>query len=104
MAEDDITNKKIAQECGRDFSRKRAIAFPMHVLSAYLNVLRIAEGLSHFSKRSERRNNYNVHVADVAQIEQQRFNKPGGFRLGHVHFPISGDDFLTHQTNDGAME
>ncbi len=96
MPKHDVMHKQVAQQRSANFASKCAALFPIHVLRAHLNVLRFAERFHHFCNRSERRHNHHFHIGDFAEIQQHRFDKSRRLRLGHVHLPISGNDFLSH--------
>ena len=72
----------------------------MHVLGADLDVLRFAERFHHFRNRGERRHNDHVDIGNVAKLKKQRLDKSRRLVLGHVHLPISGDDFFSHRIFD----
>ena len=85
------------EKSGADFAGERAVALPMHVLRADLDVLRFAERFRHFRNRRERRHDDHFDIGNVAELKKQRLDKSRRLGLGHVHLPISGDDFLAHK-------
>src|SRR5438105_7218584 len=69
----------------------------MHVLRADLDVLRFTQCFAHSRNCGKRRHNHYFHIGDFAQIPKERLHEPRRLALGHVHFPIRGDDFFAHQ-------
>src|SRR5450432_641363 len=99
VPEHDVAHEKIAQERRADLAGKSAAAFPIHVLRAYFHVLRLSEQTRNSWDRGERRNDDDLHFAQVANLAQERCNKRFRLTLSHVHFPVSGNDFLSHESS-----
>src|SRR5437870_8495231 len=98
VPEHDVMHKQVAQKCGADLARKRPVLLPIHVLRADFYVLCITERLGHFRNCRKRRNDYNFDIRDFAYVpKQQRLHKSRRFSLRHVHLPVGGHYFLTHQ-------
>ncbi len=75
MPEHNVAHEQIAQKSGADLPGERAIALPMHVLRADLDVLRFAERFRHFRNRGERRHDDHLDISNVAELKKQRFDK-----------------------------
>src|SRR3984893_5246586 len=77
----------------------------MHILRTDLYVLRLAERFRHFRDGGERRNDDDFDIGDVAEVDEQRLNECSRLGLRHVHLPIGGYDFLSHESiNHGDHE
>src|SRR5205823_8680454 len=94
----DVMHKQVAQKCSADLACKRPILFPIHVLRTDLDVLCIPKRFGHFCNCRKRRNDYHFNIGDFAYVpKQQRLHKSRRFSLRHVHLPVGGHYFLTHQ-------
>jgi hypothetical protein len=74
-----------------------AAALPVHVLSADLDILGFAERFRHFCNSGKRRDDDDIHLSDVADVEKEGMNELGRLGLSHVHLPVGGDDFFSHR-------
>ena len=104
MTENDVAHEKIAQHSGADLAGKRAASFPIHVLGPDLDVLLTAERFSDLRDGGERRDNYYLHFRKLPELQQEHLDEGCCFRLSHVHFPVRGYDFLSHQVSNGEAE
>ena len=96
VPEHDVTDEQIAQHRRADLAGERAGAFPMHILRADFDMLRLAERAVYRRDRGEWRNDHYFHLGGFAQLQKEGGDEAGRLALSHVHLPIRGDDFFSH--------
>src|SRR5450759_13029 len=104
VTEHHVTDEEIAQHRRADLTGERPGAFPMHILRTDLDVLRLTKRSVHNCYRGERRNEHDLHLGGLADLQEKRADEAGRLTLSHVHLPIRGDDFLTHGWDGGGSE
>ena len=67
VAEDHVVAVEIPQHAGGDLAREGAVALPVHVLRAELD-LRVGDDVADGLQRRERRAEHHVHLAAVAPV------------------------------------
>ena len=98
VAEDDVMNKQIAQQRGADLAGERAIAFPMHVLRADLDILRfVLQQLGDFREAV----NGGMITISTSRMSPTSSRNDSINRVDsperHVHLPVRRYDFLSHK-------
>src|SRR5205807_1406172 len=97
MADDHVFGPRLLEHRRADFAGERALALPMQILRGNRDV-RVAGGLGHRMKSSERRGHHDLDVGDVLHEAAQLLDEDHRLLNGLEHLPVAGDEWNSQRS------